>query len=132
MDAELREQLIRASIDARERAYAPFSKFLVGAALLTPEGRIYTGCNVENASYGLTICAERAAVFGAVAAGHRHYELLAIATAGATSPCGACRQVLIEFAPDLSILLVDVNKPAEIIEANLRDLLPAAFHSFSP
>jgi cytidine deaminase len=122
-----RDELIKAAIDVRQRAYARYSNFLVGASILGGDGRIYTGCNVENASFGLTICAERAAVFNAVAAGQRRFELLAIATAGGASPCGACRQVLVEFAPELTVLLIDVDRPASVVETNIRDLLPGAF-----
>src|SRR5436190_1981366 len=102
---QIRDALVQAAIDVREGAYARYSSFLVGAAVLAGDGKIYTGCNVENSSYGLTICAERAAVFAAVAAGQRRFEFLAIATSGGGSPCGACRQVLAEFAPGLPILL---------------------------
>src|SRR5262245_3927995 len=110
MSAQVRDDLIRAAIEARHRAYAKYSNFLVGAAVFTADGAIFTGCNVENASYGLTICAERAAVFNAVAAGQRQFKLLAIATTGGATPCGACRQVLAEFAMDLPILLVNVDR----------------------
>ncbi|MBW8884827.1 MAG: cytidine deaminase [Planctomycetia bacterium] len=121
------QQLVQAAIGVRQRAYARYSQFLVGAAVLAADGKIYSGCNVENSSYGLTICAERAAVFSAVAAGQRQFQMLAIATAGGGTPCGACRQVLAEFAPDLAILLIDVDRSNEIAEANLRELLPQAF-----
>jgi len=124
---EVREAVIRAAIDVRQRAYAKFSGFHVGAALLAANGDIYAGCNVENSSYGLTICAERAAVFNAVAAGQRQFQLLVVATAGGGSPCGACRQVLAEFALQLPILLVNVDRPNDVVELNLRDLLPRAF-----
>jgi cytidine deaminase len=127
MTIDVPSELVQAAIDVREKAYARYSNFLVGAAILATDGRIYTGCNVENASYGLTICAERAAVFNAVAAGQRQFELLAIATAGGASPCGACRQVLAEFAPELPILLVDVNRPKAVVEVSLKDLLPQGF-----
>lgn len=130
MATQRSHELIQAAIKVRTRAYAPYSKFLVGAALLTPAGEIFSGCNVENASYGLTVCAERAAVFAAVAAGQQRFTLLAIATTGAAAPCGACLQVLVEFAPELPILLIDVDQPDQIIESNLRDLLPAAFRGF--
>ena len=120
-------QLVEAALATRLRAFAPYSQFLVGAALLTPAGRIFTGCNVENASYGLTICAERTAVFSAVADGEQKYARLAIASAGGVSPCGACRQVLAEFAPQLPILLVDALRPDQIAEVNLTDLLPGRF-----
>jgi cytidine deaminase len=121
------QALIEAALRVRERAYAKYSQFAVGAALLAADGRTFIGCNVENASYGLTICAERAAVFAAVAAGATTFSLLAIASSGAAMPCGACRQVLVEFAPALPILLVDADQPQRIVEANLRDLLPCAF-----
>lgn len=119
--------LIAAAIAVRQRAYARYSDFLVGAALLAGDGQVYNGCNVENVSYGLTNCAERTAVFSAVAAGQRKFALLAIASKGGVTPCGACRQVLAEFAPELPILLVDVDQPGQVVEANLRDLLPGAF-----
>src|SRR5207247_7511644 len=127
MSTQVREALVQAAIDVRQRAYAKYSQFLVGAAVLGADGNIYTGCNVENSSYGLTICAERAAVFAAIAAGQQRFELLTIATAGGGAPCGACRQVLAEFTPDLAILLIDVDRPNNIVEVNLRDLLPRAF-----
>ncbi len=119
--------LVQAAIEVRQRAYAKYSQFLVGAAILAGDGKIYLGCNVENSSYGLTICAERAAVFNAVAAGQKQFQLLAVATAGGGTPCGACRQVLAEFAPELPIVLVDVDRPSDIVEVNLRELLPRAF-----
>jgi cytidine deaminase len=124
---QVREAVVQAAIDVRQRAHAKYSQFLVGAAILAADGRIYAGCNVENSSYGLTICAERAAVFNAIAAGQREFQLLAIATAGGGTPCGACRQVLAEFAPDLPILLIDVDRPSAVVEVNLRELLPKAF-----
>jgi cytidine deaminase len=131
MNEHVHADLIEAALASRQQAYARYSQFAVGAALLAADGRVFAACNVENASYGLTICAERAAVFAAVAAGQREFQALAVASAGGVTPCGACRQVLVEFAPDLHILLVDVDRPDEIVEANLRDLLPAAFQ-FTP
>jgi cytidine deaminase len=128
---QVTEQLIQAALAVRERAYARYSQFHVGAALLASSGRIYVGCNVENGSYGLTICAERSAVFSAVAAGERRFERLAIATAGGGTPCGACRQVLAEFGPELPILVIDVERPKTYVEINLRELLPLAF-TFTP
>jgi cytidine deaminase len=112
---------------ARTRAYAPYSRFPVGAALLTASGRVYLGCNVENASFGLTLCAERNAVFKAVSDGEREFVAIAI-TAGErkpSSPCGACRQVLHEFAPDLSVCWRDGKGTLQ--ERPLRDLLAMAF-----
>jgi cytidine deaminase len=129
MSSDVHAELVRAALDARQRAYAKYSKFAVGAALLTADGGCFTGCNVENASYGLTICAERSAVFAAVAAGQRQFRRLAIATSGGVTPCGACRQVLAEFALELPILLIDATRPGSIVEMNLRDLLPNAFGS---
>jgi len=132
MNKDGQKSLIAAALEVRRRAYARYSQFAVGAALLAADGQTFVGCNVENVSYGLTICAERSAVFAAVAAGQQRFELLAIASAGGVTPCGACRQVLSEFAPDLPILLVDADRPREVREANLRDLLPGAFASFKP
>ena len=120
--------VVDAALLVRGRAYAKYSGFLVGAALLAADGKIYGGCNVENVSYGLTICAERAAVFNAAAAGQRQFQLLAIASAGGVTPCGACRQVLAEFAPDLPILLVDIDRPSEFAQVSLGELLPGAFN----
>ena len=95
--------------------------------MLTESGAIISGCNVENASYGLTICAERVAFGTAVAAGHRRFHALAIATSGGHPPCGACRQFAAEFCDDLPILLIDADHPGHITESNLRDLLPGRF-----
>ena len=131
MSHSSREALIQAAIDVRQRAYAKYSQFKVGAAVLAGDGTVFKGCNVENSSYGLTICAERAAVFAAIAAGQPKLEMIAIAASGGATPCGACRQVLAEFNPALPILLVDVDRPDTIVEANLRELLPGAF-SFRP
>lgn len=111
---------------ARARAYAPYSGFHVGAALETEEGSIVTGCNIENASYGLTICAERSAVAAAISAGHRRFARLALVSDAAEpiAPCGACRQVLAEFAPDL---LVESSAGSLMKSWTLRELLPAGF-----
>jgi cytidine deaminase len=117
-------ELLEQARVARARAYAPFSGFPVGAALLTRAGGVFTGCNVENISFGLTICAERVAVFSAVAAGQRAFETLAIVAESKSPlvPCGACRQVLAEFAPNLRI--VSGQTEGDGVEFNLADLLP--------
>lgn len=131
LDDAVRAALIDAACRARQRAYAPYSKFLVGAALRSVDGEIFVGCNVENASYGLTICAERTAVTSAVAAGKRAFDGLALAMTGGGTPCGACRQVLSEFAPDLPILLVPVDESGHVYgpvtETSLTILLPGRF-----
>ncbi len=128
MNTQQRDALIAAALDARRLAYAPYSNFLVGAAALSQSGRIFRGCNVENASYGLTICAERVALVGAVAEGERAFAARAIATAGGASPCGACRQFMSEFRHDLPILLIDVEHPDRVVETTLAELLPRQFH----
>ena len=122
------EALLSAARDVRERAYAPYSNFAVGAALDTGDGNVFLGCNVENASYGLTICAERSAVCAAVAAGYRHFQAIAIAgpDGALTSPCGACRQVLVEFNPEMTVLFTTPHGPVVTTAA---ELLP---HSFGP
>ena len=127
MTASEQSDLIRRACEARQHAHAPYSKFLVGAAVLTESGEIISGCNVENASYGLTICAERVAFGTAIAAGHRRFQALAIATSGGHSPCGACRQFAAEFCESLLVLLIDTDHPERIAESNLRELLPGRF-----
>lgn len=118
------QELIALAANAREHAYAPYSGFAVGAAVLTADGSVFTGCNVENASYGLTICAERAAIFAAVAAGKREITKLALVTdtAPPAAPCGACRQVLAEFAPGAEV--VAANTAGEHRSWKAEDLLP--------
>ena len=119
-------QLVAAARAARRRAYAPYSGFAVGAAVRTRSGRVFAAANVENASYGLAICAERAAVCAAVAAGCRDLSAVAVAAPGAVLPCGACRQVLAEFGPDLLVLAAPPGRGA-IRAARLADLLPESF-----
>ena len=118
--------LIQAAISARERAHAPYSGFAVGAALRCADGTVFSGCNVENLSFGLTICAERVAVGAATAAGKRDFQCIAIAadTVEVISPCGACRQVLAEFNPSLAIVSANLGGKSE--EFSLGQLLPRA------
>lgn len=120
------ELLIEEAMAARSACYCPYSSFPVSASLLAESGNIYTGVNVENASYGLTICAERVAVGSAIAAGERAFKKLVVVVRGGGSPCGACRQVLNEFAPELSIIMVDeLGKVSS--RTTLSELLPQAF-----
>jgi len=119
------ENLIAKAMEARKKAYAPYSHFAVGAALLARSGRIYTGCNVENASYGLSVCAERVAVFKAVSEGERNFEAMAVVTENGVTPCGACRQVLMEFGDDIQVIVADEAGVYRVF--TLRELLPEAF-----
>jgi cytidine deaminase len=123
------DSLIAAALKARENAHAPFSKFKVGAAIEDVDGRIHTGCNVENATYGLTICAERVAVFKAISEGARKFRRVAVVadTDTLTPPCGACRQILWEFCGDVEIMLANVKGDSEVMR--LATLLPRPFDS---
>jgi cytidine deaminase len=116
-----------AALAVQERAYAPYSDYRVGAALLTDDGEIVTGCNVENATFGATCCAERTAVFSAVAAGHRSFRAIAVVTSGAEpgTPCGICRQVLAEFGSDIDVLCFTPEGAERVYR--LSQLLPFAF-----
>ena len=121
------EELVSLALKAREYAYAPYSGFAVGAAFLTTGGTVYTGCNVENSSYGLTMCAERVALFTAVAQGERNFAALAMAagTEVYCSPCGACRQVFVEFGGDLKIYMANCHGAYK--ETTATQLVPEAF-----
>jgi len=119
------QQLVALAQEARKVAYAPYSRYSVGAALLTASGQVYTGCNVENAVYPLCLCAERTAVVKAVSEGQREFDAIAIATRNGGSPCGACRQVLREFAPHIRILLAD--DAGNVRQFTLDQLLPESF-----
>jgi cytidine deaminase len=127
LDETVQQQLLDQARRAREAAYAPYSSFTVGAAVLTAAGEIFSGCNIENASLGATICAERVAIFRAVAAGCRDLNALAVIadTPEPVAPCGLCRQVLAEFTPDCLVLMA--NMAGRIRLANLTELLPLAF-----
>ncbi len=124
-------KLVDAAFEVRQKAYAPYSHFLVGAALLTEDGTVFKGCNVENVSYGATVCAERTAVFAAVAAGHRKFTAIAVIAdlPAPITPCGLCRQVLAEFG--LDTVVIGANLKREMTIATVGALLPAAF-AFDP
>ncbi len=121
------DPLAAAALQAREHAHAPFSNFQVGAALEDSAGRIHTGCNIENATYGLTMCAERVAVFKAISEGVRDFRRIAVAadSENLTPPCGACRQILWEFCGDIEVILVNPRGASESLQ--LKDLFPRAF-----
>ena len=121
------QELIVAAREARENAYAPYSGFKVGAALLAEDGQIYTGCNVENVSYGLSICAERTALVKAVSCGQRVFKAIAVTadTEDFCSPCGACRQALAEFGPDIKVYFVDCR--GDYLMHTTAELLPRSF-----
>ena len=123
---EERHFLIDLALEARRRAYAPYSHYPVGAALRTKSGKVFTGVNVENAAYPTGICAERAAVFTAVTAGEREFEVIAVVTANGGTPCGSCRQVLAEFGLDTVVLIAD-GEGKLVQETTVGDLLPGAF-----
>lgn len=121
------DDLIEKAKDAREKAVAPFSGFKVGSALETVEGEVYTGCNIENASYGLTMCAERVAIFKAVSEGRRTFTKIAVVadTETLTPPCGACRQIIWEFCGDVEVLMANTDGKTETFR--MSELLPKAF-----
>jgi len=120
------DRLIQSATSARDQAYAPHSHFYVGASLLLEDGKMIAGCNVENASYSLSICAERVAASAAITAGYRTWRAVAIATVGGVTPCGACRQFLMEFGTDITVVMVDVINGNKKIK-KLSQLLPDAF-----
>jgi cytidine deaminase len=123
---EQKHALIQVAIAARQWAYAPYSHYAVGAALLTASGRTYDGINIENAAYPATICAERVAVFKAISEGEREFVAIAVASANGGSPCGSCRQVLAEFGLDTIVYITDAEGKV-IQETTVRELLPGAF-----
>ena len=121
------ENLIKLATEARENAYAPYSNFKVGAALLASNGRVFTGCNVENATYGLTVCAERVALWKAVSEGERKFVAIAVVADGERppSPCGACRQLLWEFSGDIEVITANLRGASQ--SYHLSELLPHPF-----
>ncbi len=118
-------QLIDLAAQAREKAYAPYSHFKVGAALLTASGRVYTGCNIENVAFSPSVCAERTAIFKAVSEGERDFLAIAIVTSNGIPPCGVCRQVMMEFAPNITVIIADLEGNHHTL--TLHELFPNAF-----
>ena len=121
-------ELIQAAITASEHAYIPYSQYAVGAALLTVDGEVFSGCNVESASYTPTICAERTALVKAISEGHREFAAVAVVTRDGGSPCGVCRQLLFEFSPGMRVIMADLDGKVHQ-RVTLADLLP---HGFGP
>jgi cytidine deaminase len=119
------DELIASATAARKKAYAPYSNFKVGAALLGKSGRVYMGCNVENAAYGPSMCAGRTAVFKSVSEGEHEFDAIAVVTENGAFPCGTCRQVMIEFAPDMPVIISDTRGSVRV--TTVRDLLPEGF-----
>lgn len=121
------EKLIESAVSARENAHAPFSNFKVGASLLTETGEIITGCNIENATYGLTLCAERTAIFKAISEGKNKFQKIAVVadTENLTPPCGACRQIIWEFCGDIEVVLANLKGTTKTFQ--MRELFPNAF-----
>lgn len=127
MKKEILNKLIKSAILVSKKGYAPYSKFLVGTSLLTKDGKIFTGCNVENSSYGLTICAERVAIFKAISEGYLKFKAIAVYcnTSSFTFPCGACLQVISEFSQDMEIIAI--NREGKYKIKKLKELLPEGF-----
>lgn len=132
MSTDKKQQLIDAAQKARLGAYCPYSKYMVGAAVLGTDGKIYTGCNIENASFGATVCAERTALFGMVAAGCKKFTAIAVATGDDfdCAPCCICRQVMTEFCDSLDLPLYMVGPAGNIFEHTLREIAPLPFMAF--
>ncbi|NMC12901.1 MAG: cytidine deaminase [Chloroflexi bacterium] len=128
MTDEEKEKLIQIALQVRSHAYAPYSQYQVGAALLASSGKIYDGVNVENAAFPVTICAERVAVFKAISEGEREFTAIAVATANGGMPCGSCRQVLAEFGLETLVIIAD-GEGNILHESTVGDLLPGAFRS---
>ena len=134
ISAQSLSRLMTAAAEAREGAVAPYSQFKVGAALLTKAGEIVSGANVESASYGLTCCAERVALFHALTSGQRDFTAIAVVArvAGGPMPCGACRQLLAEYASDAKVYVADARRLKAVKQFTVRELLPGAFLDFRP
>ncbi len=130
LDQDKKSDLIRTASQARQWAYVPYSRYAVGAALLSASGRIYDGVNIENAAYPVTVCAERVAIFKAVSNGERNFQAIAVVTKNGGMPCGSCRQVMAEFSPEMTVIVADENENV-VSESTLAALLPGAFRSDS-
>jgi len=129
MRPETKQKTVAAAVEARKRAVAPYSRFQVGAALLTAQGKVVTGANVESASYGLTCCAERVALFKALTEGEKEFVAIAVVARlpNGPTPCGACRQLLAEYAPDAVVWVADSARPGKVRTFKVAKLLPEAF-----
>lgn len=127
LTTRVKEELIRKANEAREQAYAPYSRYQVGAAVLTADGQVFTGCNIENAAYPSSLCAERVAIFKAVSEGHRQLRAIAVVTSNGGSPCGGCRQVMREFGGKQLVVLIADGSGTLLEELTLDELLPRSF-----
>ena len=127
LTTRVKEELIRKANEAREQAYAPYSRYQVGAAVLTADGQVFTGCNIENAAFPSSLCAERVAIFKAVSEGHRQLRAIAVLTSNGGSPCGGCRQVMREFGGKQLIVLIADGSGTLLEEFTLEELLPRSF-----
>jgi cytidine deaminase len=127
LTTRVKEELIRKANEAREQAYAPYSRYQVGAAVLTADGQVFTGCNIENAAFPSSLCAERVAIFKAVSEGHRQLRAIAVVTSNGGSPCGGCRQVMREFGGKQLIVLIADGSGTLLEEFTLDELLPRSF-----
>ena len=127
LTTRVKEELILKANEAREQAYAPYSRYQVGAAVLTADGQVFTGCNIENAAFHSSLCAERVAIFKAVSEGHRQLRAIAVVTSNGGSPCGGCRQVMREFGGKQLIVLIADGSGTLLEELTLEELLPRSF-----
>jgi cytidine deaminase len=130
LEQEQKNDLVRIANQVRKWAYAPYSNYQVGAAVLTESGRIYDGVNIENAAYPVTICAERVAIFKAISNGEKQFRAIAVVTKNGGMPCGSCRQVMAEFSPDMLVIVADEDE-AITAEKTVAELLPGAFRADS-
>ncbi len=132
MNTQMKDALLQAALEARQNAYCPYSKYMVGAAVLGADGNIYKGCNIENVSYGATVCAERTALLGMVAAGCRKFTAIAVATGDDfdCAPCLICRQVMTEFCADLDVPVIMTSPDGPVFEHTLREIAPLPFMAF--